>query len=147
LELAVAEESRGAVLDVGAGSGVLAIAAVKLGYHPVRALDKDRESITAIIENANINDVEVEACRFDLRSDALPEIDGLPAPILLANLLKPLLYSLSSSICRAPQHVIASGLLRGEADGVASEFSARHGLRERRRLERGDWAALWLACD
>ncbi len=47
LELAVTDDIPGAVLDVGCGSGVLAIAAVKLGYGPALALDNDRESVLA----------------------------------------------------------------------------------------------------
>src|ERR1700684_136056 len=69
LELAASDESRGVVLDVGAGSGVLAIAAVKLGYGPVVALDNDRESVRAIACNAEANGVQVEARRFDLRHE------------------------------------------------------------------------------
>lgn len=144
LELASAEACRGAVLDVGAGSGVLAIAAGQLGYGPVLALDNDCRCVTATIDNAAVNGVELEARSFDLRRDALPEIDSIPAPIVLANLLKPLLRSLSATFSSPPRHLIASGLLRSEADGFASELAARHALCERRRLERGDWAALWL---
>ena len=47
LAIAAGDDDRGAVFDVGAGSGVLAIAAVKLGYEPVLALDNDRESVRA----------------------------------------------------------------------------------------------------
>jgi ribosomal protein L11 methyltransferase len=147
LELASVEQSRGALLDVGAGSGVLAIAATQLGYRPVLALDNDRESVLATAANAAANGVEVEPRRFDLRREALPEIEGGPVPIMLANLLKPLLYDLANTIASPPRHLIASGLLRAEADGVASAFAVRHGLRERRRLEHGDWAALWLSGD
>jgi len=144
LELAFADAARGAVLDVGAGSGVLAIAAAQLGYRPVLALDNDRESVLATAANAAANGVEVDARRFDLRREALPEIEGTPVPVMFANLLKPLLHDLAGMIASPPRHLIASGLLRAEADGVASAFAGRHGLRERRRLERGDWAALWL---
>jgi ribosomal protein L11 methyltransferase len=97
LELA-AEGVRGGVLDVGAGSGVLAIAAAKLGYGPVLALDNDRASVAAIADNAARNGVQIEARRFDLRRDPLPEVDGLPAPIVLANLLRPLLLDLAETM-------------------------------------------------
>jgi ribosomal protein L11 methyltransferase len=147
LELATLDPERGPLLDIGSGSGVLAIAATQLGYRPVLALDNDRESITAILDNATVNGVEIEARHFDRRHEAPPEIGGAPAPIVLANLLRPLLYDLSARICSPPRHLIASGLLCAEADGVASELAARHRLRERRRLERGEWAALWLARD
>jgi ribosomal protein L11 methyltransferase len=142
LAVADADPARGPVLDVGAGSGVLAIAAAKLGYAPVLALDNDRESIRAIAANAAANGVELAARRFDLRREPLP--DGYP--LVLANLLRPLLLSLSSSMTRPPCHLIASGLLREEADEIAAAFAERLSLRERERREQGDWAALWL-CD
>lgn len=140
LAVAHAHPVRGPVLDVGAGSGVLAIAAAKLGYAPVLALDNDRESIAAIAANAAVNGTEIEARRFDLRREPLP--DGYP--LVLANLLRPLLLSLANSMTLPPRHLIASGLLREEADEVAEAFAERLSLRERQRRERGEWAALWL---
>jgi ribosomal protein L11 methyltransferase len=147
-DLPSAESVRGAVLDIGAGSGVLAIAAAKLGYAPVLALDNDRESVLAIADNAARNDVQIEARRFDLRREALPPVDGEPASIVLANLLRPLLLDLAGtmdvSARLAPFDLIAGGLLREQADEIAHAFAKRLGLRERARRERGEWAALWL---
>ncbi len=171
LELAASDNVRGAVLDVGSGSGVLAIAAVKLGYAPVLALDNDAESVRAIVANAAVNGVEVEARRFDLRHDPLPWLAGdgdrsgvpvgLGAPaiselpvchsgrtVVLANLLRPLLLELARtmpSLTPSMQlELIASGLLREQADEVARAFAKRLGLQVRARRERGEWAALWL---
>ena len=148
LELAGGDPARGAALDVGAGSGVLAIAAAKLGYRPVLALDNDRESVSAIGANAAVNGVAIEARRFDLRTQALPSAAGdgrsLGDPVVLANLLRPLLLDLSRTIERAPAHLIASGLLRGEADEVSRSFAESLRMRERERREHGEWAALWL---
>ncbi len=93
-----AQDTRGAVLDVGAGSGVLGIAAAKLGYGPVLALDNDRQSVLAIVDNATRNDVQIEARRFDLRREALPRLDGEPVPLVLANLLRPLLLDLADTM-------------------------------------------------
>ena len=151
LELAADERELGRVLDVGSGSGVLAIAAARLGFAPVLALDHERESVAAARENARVNDVELELRRFDLRTEQLPWL-GEPAPlatgtIVLANLLLPLLLELARTIERAPEHLIASGLLREQADEVVGAFGERFGLRERRRLEYGEWAATWLAAD
>lgn len=140
LAVAEADPGRGPVLDIGAGSGVLAIAAARLGYESVLALDNDRESVRAIDANAAANGVELTARRFDLRHEPLP--DGYP--LVLANLLRPLLLSLSDSMARPPRDLIASGLLRAEADEVATAFAERLSLRERERCERGEWAALWL---
>jgi ribosomal protein L11 methyltransferase len=145
LELAAVENTRGAVLDLGSGSGVLAIAAIKLGYGPLMALDNDRESVLATAANAFANGVEIDACLFDLRREDLPEIEGGPAPIVLANLLKPLLIELAERITSPPLHLIASGLLSEQASEIASLFAERQGLRERRRLVHGEWSALWLS--
>jgi ribosomal protein L11 methyltransferase len=147
LEQAVADEARGPVLDVGSGSGVLAIAAAKLGYGPVLALENDRESLLAILDNGTVNDVDIEARHFDLRSEQLPISADPVMPVVLANLLRPLLLDLARTMSRVPAHLIASGLLREEADEVVRAFATRLGLRERARRERGEWAALWLVAD
>ncbi len=72
LELATLDGDRGPMLDIGTGSGVLAIAAGKLGYGPVLCLDNEAESVAASIENADVNGVQLEARRFDLRHGQLP---------------------------------------------------------------------------
>lgn len=141
------DHTREAVLDVGSGSGVLAIAATKLGYGPVLALDNDRESVRAIHANAALNGVEIDARLFDLRHDKPPVTGGEQAQIILANLLKPLLLDLSAAIESSPTHLVASGLVSDQASDIASAFATRHGLRERLRLDRGEWSALWLALD
>jgi ribosomal protein L11 methyltransferase len=149
LALAAAEPARGAALDVGSGSGVLAIAAAKLGYRPVVALDNDPLSVAAIEANAAAEVVAVEPRRLDLRSERLPPSDERGHPlgeaIVLANLLRPLLLDLAGSIERPPPHLIASGLLREEAEEIGQAFAERLSLRERERREQGEWAALWLA--
>ena len=76
LELAASEQPTGPLLDVGTGSGVLAIAAARLGFRPVLGLDHERESVAAARENAIVNRVAVEVRRFDLRSQALPWMDA-----------------------------------------------------------------------
>jgi ribosomal protein L11 methyltransferase len=171
LELAASDEQRGAVLDVGSGSGVLAIAAIELGYRPVLALDNDRESVRAILANAALNGVEVQARHFDLRGELLPWLSddgdwsGMPVTldgsidshplqneagrtVVLANLLAPLLLELADTMVAStsPENLdlIASGLLREQTDEVADAFAKRLGLSERARRERGDWSAVWL---
>lgn len=143
LSLADTRPERGALLDLGCGSGVLAIAAAKLGFAPVTAVDFDPLSVDATHENAAVNAVDVEVARCDLRGDPLPG-----APLVLANLLRPLLLDYArrlgeSNAPAPPQALIASGLLTHEADEIAAAFAA-YGLRERDRRERGEWAALLL---
>lgn len=147
LELA-ADHERGSLLDVGTGSGVLAIAAARLGFAPVLALDHERESVEAARENAIVNDVEIEVRRFDVRSESLPWPGDRDVPpretVIMANLLLPLLLELSRTMERAPQHLIASGLLRAQVDEVVDAFGVCLGLREHARRESGEWAASWL---
>jgi ribosomal protein L11 methyltransferase len=128
-------------IDLGCGSGVLAIAAAKLGLGPVLALDYDQLAVDATIENAAVNGVAdpIETRRFDLREERVPA-----APLVLANLLRPLLLAWSATMTAAEHRfIIASGLLAQEADEVAASFTA-HGYRERKRLVSGEWAALLL---
>ncbi|MDE3132716.1 MAG: 50S ribosomal protein L11 methyltransferase [Acidobacteriota bacterium] len=135
-------EAPGAV-DLGCGSGVLAIAAAKLGWPAVLALDHDQPAVGATLANAAVNGVALQAVRrFDLRVQRVPATG-----LVLANLLGPLLLHWAAQLRAAgrehPRRIIASGLLVGEADGIAAAFAAC-GYGEARRLARGDWAALLL---
>ena len=136
------EGPRGAFVDLGCGSGVLAIAAASLGYSPVLALDNDPAAVAATAENAAANGVEVEVRRFDLRTEQVPA-----AQTVAANLLGPLLRAwaprLAAPGAAVPRRVIASGLLVAEADGIAEAF-APAGLHEAGRRESGEWGALLL---
>jgi ribosomal protein L11 methyltransferase len=142
LELLLELEPGGALVDVGCGSGVLAIAAVKLGWAPVLGIDHDREAVRATLENAAANGVRMDARRHDLLHDG----PAPGAPVIVANLLRPLLLRLAADgfAGRIPDVLVASGLLVHEGDEVAGAFS-RHGLREAQRRAEGEWVALLLA--
>jgi ribosomal protein L11 methyltransferase len=135
------EGTRGSFVDLGCGSGVLAIVAARLGFAPVLALDFDPAAAEAATTNARTNGVAVDVRRFDLRFGDLPA-----ATVVAANLLGPLLLEWAGREwpSGSPQLVVASGLLATEADRVAAAFT-RHRLRERERRERGEWAALLFA--
>jgi ribosomal protein L11 methyltransferase len=142
LELLLTAAPAGSFADLGCGSGVLAIAAAKLGWSPVRAVDFEIASVQAAKENAAVNEVAVDVSRADLRREAPPAADTVAA-----NLLRSLLLELPARMEASPPRVaVASGLLRAEADEAAAAFSPL-GLRERARRESGDWAALLLARD
>jgi ribosomal protein L11 methyltransferase len=146
LELREQEGGCGAVLDLGTGSGVLAIAAAGLGFAPVLGLDNEQESVAAARENAEINGVEIEVRHYDLRTAALPQPAADPARplVVLANLLRPLLVELAGALPRAPAHLIAGGLLHEELDEVSELFARRLGMNEHARRSSGEWGALWL---
>ena len=69
--------------------------------------------------------------------------EGPWAPVVVANLIRPLLLDVAGLMTRPPRTLIVSGLLREEADEVAAAF-ARHGLREAARRDGGEWSALRL---
>jgi ribosomal protein L11 methyltransferase len=139
----------GPLLDLGTGSGVLAIAAARLGFSPVVGLDHDRDSVDAARLNVAANRVCVEVRRFDIRSRPLAPIDEegdrASSTVVVANLLLPLLLELAHQIAFTPPHLVAGGLLREQAAEVADAFGVRHGMSLQATLEQGEWAALWLA--
>ena len=145
LELMLELEPSGPLLDVGCGSGVLAIAGAMLGWDPVLGLDHERESVEATALNAAANGVpDIAVRRWDLFHDeAAPS-----APTVVANLLRPLLLRLAADgfAGEQPDALIASGLLAHEADEVAAAFTAL-GLHETDRRLGGEWAALLLRRD
>jgi ribosomal protein L11 methyltransferase len=129
-------------VDLGCGSGVLAIAAAKLGFDPVTGVDADRAAIEESGRNARANYVEIELRRADLRREPAPV-----AEVAAANLTAQLLAEVARNWAEQgerPGVLIASGLLREQADGAAEAFTAA-GLTERRRLVSGDWAAILAA--
>jgi ribosomal protein L11 methyltransferase len=139
------EPPKGPFVDLGCGSGVLAVTAAKLGWAPVAALDNDPASVAAAQANAAVNGVEVDVRRWDLRADPWPAGQGFRAgATVAANLLVPLLVALAARESDVrPGTLIAGGLLAHEADNAAGVFAPR-GLRETGRRIRGEWAALLL---
>jgi ribosomal protein L11 methyltransferase len=152
LALSVGPGARRSLLDVGCGSGVLAIAAAKLGFDEVLAIDLEPESVAATVANARFNSVALRAARVDLRAEALPGFaaageqgpTGAAPMVITANLVLPTLLELARVLPAAPPHLIASGLLAGESDELAARLFEDHGLCERRRLERDGWEAVWM---
>lgn len=125
LEL-LAEVEPGSLLDVGCGSGVIAIAAAKLGFAPVRGGDTDPVAVEVTRENAERNGVAVEAAVLDARTDALD------ADVLVANIALDVVQALAPRVhCRS---LILSGYL-------ASDRPAVGGLVHVSRRERDGWAA------
>jgi len=137
--LAEVEPAAGSAVDLGCGSGVLAIAAARLGFGPVTALDADRLAVDATGQNAAANGVALErVARANLREEPAPAAD-----LVLANLMRPLLLRVAELMDEPPRTLIVSGLLDHEADEVAAAFAP---LEERRRYSDKGWTALLLTC-
>jgi ribosomal protein L11 methyltransferase len=137
LELLLGLEPNGSLVDLGCGSGVLAIAAARLGFAPVVAVDSEQAAIDATLAIARANGVELDGVRrLDLRREPAPSAD-----VVAANLVRPLLLEVADRIEHPPAALIASGLLAGEEDEVARAFAP---LREERRLSEAGWSAVLL---
>jgi ribosomal protein L11 methyltransferase len=164
LALAARGEAAGPLTDLGSGSGVLAIAAAKLGWGPIHGYDYEEAAVEAAIANAAANGVEAQFERCDLRQN-LPDL----APTVVANVTAPLQHEMAAQLSDrnegrgrarrslpavAPEGppptldpdlatMICSGLLPTELDDVAAAY-APAGLAEVERRRDGDWAALLL---
>jgi ribosomal protein L11 methyltransferase len=138
LELMLDLKAQGSFADLGCGSGVLAIAAAKLGFGPVTAIDAERQAVDATRVNARENAVRLERVeRGDLRNAPAPKAD-----VVAANLMRPLLLRVAELWAgQPPATLVVSGLLEHEADEVAAAFAP---LTERRRLTSLGWSALLL---
>jgi ribosomal protein L11 methyltransferase len=136
LELMLDLEAGGSFADLGCGSGVLAIAAARLGFEPVVAVDNELAALEATRANAAANGVELGVERVNLRESPPPAADTVAA-----NLMRPLLLDVARRMEERPAALILSGLLDEEADEVAAAFAP---LSERRRLSSRGWTALLM---
>jgi ribosomal protein L11 methyltransferase len=133
------------VLDVGAGTGVLAIAAARTGAKTAVGTDIDPVSVRIARENAEVNSAPA---RFVHASGLGHQLVAAQAPydLVFANILARPLVSLAQSIRRAVRPggvVILSGLLRTQERYVRAAYLAR-GFRLIRRIHRDAWATLVL---
>lgn len=134
------------VLDVGTGSGILAIAAARLGVPCVEALDLDPDAVAAAAANAVRNGV-ADRVRVTLGT---PETwVERPADLVLANLLGAALVTLAAPLsrcCAASGGLIAGGLLAHEVPTVVASY-VPEGFRLVELAEEDGWATLLLARD
>jgi ribosomal protein L11 methyltransferase len=122
---------RGGLLDAGCGSGVVAVAAARLGFAPVTAVDIDPVAVEVATETASANGVVVEAWRADVLVDELP-----PADVVVANIELSVVEELLARI--DARTAVTSGYL-------ASERPEAPGWRAAERVELEGWAADVLA--
>jgi ribosomal protein L11 methyltransferase len=135
------------VIDVGCGSGILSIAAIKLGAQRVLGVDIDAGSVKNSRENADANQVGEE---FVLGVGSVDEIRhgqfGFDrAPLVVANILAPVIVRLFDSgladLIEPDGSILLSGILEDQAERVIEAGQAK-GLTLRERRQMGDWVAL-----
>jgi ribosomal protein L11 methyltransferase len=135
------------VLDVGTGTGVLAIAAARMSHRRVVASDIDKVAVRVAIENAQLNRVAPLFCGIHARGvDAYPIRRSGPYGLIFANILLPPLKRLARPIARllAPHgRVVLSGLLPEHANAAISAYRAQ-GLSLERHFVLDGWATLTL---
>lgn len=135
-----AGDGRARVIDVGCGSGILAIAAGKLGAGELLGLDTDPIAVESTLANARLNRL---TRRIRVRQGSVPSGDG-PFDLILANLIASLLVQLAVPLCGEMARggrILASGIFRDREADVRAAFEAV-GLRIGRRWAEEDWVAL-----
>ena len=142
-------------LDMGCGSGILSIAAAKLGCKVVKGFDVDQEAVDASIENAAKNGVSVDYVKFALGRKSSHPSSLVPHPfdLVAANILGPLLIRFADEIVPyVGKHLIISGILTELYSDVLAAYEAR-GLREVSRKTLGEWTTgllvvgCWFSAD
>ena len=137
------------VIDVGCGSGILSIAAIKLGAAGALGVDIDPGSIVNARENANTNQIGDELI---LDVGSVQEIlDGKfafrKAPLVVANILAPVIIRLFNAglvdLIEDERVIVLSGILQEQAPGVIEAGQAK-GLKMIERRQMGDWVALTM---
>ena len=130
-------EPRTSFLDMGCGSGILSIAAAKLGYAPVRGFDVDPDAVAASRENAAKNGVEAEFFRHALGGRGQGPLES--ADLVVANILGPLLIRFAGEIVPCvKRHLVVSGILNELYPEVLAAYEARS-FREVSRKTIGEW--------
>lgn len=113
------------VLDLGTGSGVLAIAAVKLGARRAIGVDRDPDAVASAREGVEANGV---ADRVEVRRQAVADVDPAGASVVVANLTGAALIRLAPTVARLVEPggpLILSGVLRNEEEAVADAYGGR----------------------
>jgi ribosomal protein L11 methyltransferase len=138
-----------AVIDVGCGSGILSIGAVKLGAVLVLAVDIDNAAIRSTKENAQANGVleQIETGIGSVKEIIEGRFTIHRAPLVLANILAPVIIRLFddglANLVTPGGKIVLSGILAEQAQGVI-DAAEKMGLRKEEIRQNGDWVAILL---
>jgi ribosomal protein L11 methyltransferase len=145
LQEGMAAGGRGPLVDAGTGSGILAIAAAKLGWGPVIAFDNDAVALVSAHENIERNGVArlVQMHECGLEEAPLAWFEGAT---VLANLtLEPVLLLLRRLHAARPLLLVVSGVLAGAQEDRLAREAAALGFAVGRRLYEAEWVSMGLA--
>ena len=137
------------VLDLGCGSGILAIAALRLGASHATGVDIDPKAVDVSYENAELNGIGKDRCKFlagNVIADKslVAELKELKAPLVLANIEADVIIPLAPVV---PELLVeggtfvCSGIIDKRGDEVAAALE-KNGLKVIRRFEKNGWIAL-----
>lgn len=136
------------ILDMGTGSGILALAAWKLWKAPILAVDNDPESVRVTDRHAQMNGVALnKTCLLTACGDGFntPEVDQQkPYELILANILAGPVIEMAPDLCKVLDengYCILSGMLTQQADLVTAAYEGE-GLSLKKRYDIGDWSTL-----
>ncbi len=138
------------VLDVGTGSGILAIAAAKLGAGRVLALDTDPLAVRVTLQNIDLNEqqaaISVRQGSLTGENEPVAELSGVGWDVIVANILAGPLIEMAAAFqrhLRPGGSLILSGITSRQVQEV-SQAMQQYGLQPLRTLLDSDWAALLL---
>ena len=137
------------VLDLGCGSGILALAALRLGASHATGVDIDPKAVDVSYENAELNGIGKDRCKFlagNVIADKslVAELKELKAPLVLANIVADVIIPLAPVV---PELLVeggtfvCSGIIDKRGDEVAAALE-KNGLKVIRRFEKNGWIAL-----
>lgn len=139
LEIAIQDDAPTSLIDAGSGSGILSIAAAKLGITSITAFDVDPIAVAQAKANATLNKVALDFSTADLLDPTyvLPKAD-----LLCANILSNVLIAMAPKLIAATQQrLILSGIQISEVEQVAEVYTSE-GAKEISRLSDGTWCGL-----
>lgn len=136
------------VIDVGCGSGILSIAALRMGASHALAVDVDEQAMTSTLENAQLN--QIDAARLETGRGSVEEIltgrfSISQAPLVLVNILAPIIIRLFgqglSELVSPGGTLLLSGILDAQ-EAAVTQAAHNAGFARQGRLTDGDWVAL-----